>query len=244
MMRLQKYLAHAGVASRRAAEELIVRGKVRVNGKIVRELGTSVEAGDRVDVSGTIVKLNETATTLVLHKPAGVMTTMHDPEGRRTVADLIPKGTPRVVPVGRLDYDTSGVLLLSNDGELANKLTHPRFGVDKTYRAVVEGRLLPDEVKRLQNGVWIEEFKAQGAEIRVVAVRRESAVVDLTIHEGKNRQVRRMFEAVGHPVIALARLRFGPIRLGDLPPGQTRPLTEREERMLEALRRGEPASKT
>jgi len=244
MMRLQKYLAHAGVASRRAAEELIVRGKVRVNGKIVRELGTSVEAGDRVDVSGTIVKLNETATTLVLHKPAGVMTTMHDPEGRRTVADLIPKGTPRVVPVGRLDYDTSGVLLLSNDGELTNKLTHPRFGVDKTYRAVVEGRLLPDEVKRLQNGVWIEEFKAQGAEIRVVAVRRESAVVDLTIHEGKNRQVRRMFEAVGHPVIALARLRFGPIRLGDLPPGQTRPLTEREERMLEQLRRGEPASKT
>jgi len=244
MMRLQKYLAHAGVASRRAAEELIVRGKVRVNGKIVRELGTSVEAGDRVDVSGTIVKLNETATTLVLHKPAGVMTTMHDPEGRRTVADLIPKGTPSVVPVGRLDYDTSGVLLLSNDGELTNKLTHPRFGVDKTYRAVVEGRLLPDEVKRLQNGVWIEEFKAQGAEIRVVAVRRESAVVDLTIHEGKNRQVRRMFEAVGHPVIALARLRFGPIRLGDLPPGQTRPLTEREERMLEQLRRGEPASKT
>lgn len=244
MMRLQKYLAHAGVASRRAAEELIVRGKVRVNGKIVRELGTSVEAGDRVDVSGTIVKLNETATTLVLHKPAGVMTTMHDPEGRRTVADLIPKGTPRVVPVGRLDYDTSGVLLLSNDGELTNKLTHPRFGVDKTYRAVVEGRLLPDEVKRLQNGVWIEEFKAQGAEIRVVAVRRESAVVDLTIHEGKNRQVRRMFEAVGHPVIALARLRFGPIRLGDLPPGQTRPLTEREERMLEQLRRGEPASKS
>lgn len=242
MMRLQKYLAHAGVASRRAAEELIVRGKVRVNGKIVRELGTSVDAGDRVDVSGTIVKLNETSTTLVLHKPAGVMTTMHDPEGRRTVADLIPKGTPRVVPVGRLDYDTSGVLLLSNDGELTNKLTHPRFGVDKTYRAVVEGRLLPDEVKRLQNGVWIEEFKAQGAEIRVVAVRRESAVVDLTIHEGKNRQVRRMFEAVGHPVIALARLRFGPIRLGDLPPGQTRPLTEREERMLEALRRGEPAS--
>jgi len=131
-MRLQKYLAHAGVASRRAAEELIVRGKVRVNGKVVRELGTTVEPGDRVDVSGTAVKLAQETATLVLHKPSGVMTTMHDPQGRRTVAELIPKGLPRVVPVGRLDYDTSGVLLLTNDSELANKLTHPRLGVEKT----------------------------------------------------------------------------------------------------------------
>jgi len=242
-MRLQKYLAHAGVASRRAAEELIVRGKVRINGKVVRELGTSVQPGDRVDVSGTPVKLSQETATLVLHKPAGVMTTMHDPQGRRTVAELIPKGLPRVVPVGRLDYDTSGVLLLTNDGELANKLTHPRFGVEKTYRAIVEGRLMPEEIKRLQSGVLLEEFKAQGAAVRVVAVRRETSVVDLTIHEGKNRQVRRMFETVGHPVVALARLRFGPIRLGDLQPGQTRPLTEREERMLDHIRRGSPAAK-
>lgn len=242
-MRLQKYLAHAGVASRRAAEELIVRGKVRVNGKVVRELGTSVEAGDRVDVSGTPVKLSQESATLVLHKPAGVMTTMHDPQGRRTVAELIPRGLPRVVPVGRLDYDTSGVLLLTNDGELANKLTHPRFGVEKTYRAIVEGRLMPEEIKRLQSGVFLEEFKSEGAQVRVVAVRRETSVVDLTIHEGKNRQVRRMFETVGHPVVALARLRFGPVRLGDLPPGQSRPLTEREERMLDHIRRGTAAAK-
>jgi pseudouridine synthase len=234
-MRLQKYLAHAGVASRRAAEELIARGKVRVNGKIVRELGTSVSDTDRVDVSGTPVVLKNEPAYVVLHKPVNVMTTMRDPEGRRTVADLIPKGLPRVVPVGRLDYDTSGVLLLTNDGELANVLTHPRFGVDKMYRVVVKGRLLPDEIKRLQSGVWLEEFKAEGAAVRVVAIRRETSVLDITIHEGKNRQVRRMFEAVGHPVVALARLRFGPLRLGDLPPGQTRPLTARELTQLRNL---------
>jgi 23S rRNA pseudouridine2605 synthase len=234
-MRLQKFLAHAGVASRRAAEELIVRGKVRVNGKIVRELGTSVSETDRVDVSGTPVELKEEPVYLVLHKPVNVMTTMRDPQGRRTVADLIPKGVPRVVPVGRLDYDTSGVLLLTNDGELANVLTHPKYGVEKTYRVVVKGRLLPEEIRRLQTGVWLEEFKASGAAVRVVATRRDTSVLDITIHEGKNRQVRRMFDAVGHSVVALARLRFGPLRLGDLPPGHMRPLTARELTQLRNL---------
>jgi 23S rRNA pseudouridine2605 synthase len=234
-MRLQKYLAHAGIASRRAAEELIVRGKVRVNGRVVREMGTSVAVGDRVDVSGAPVVLHLETTYLVLHKPAGVMTTMRDPQGRRTVADLIPKGLPRIVPVGRLDFDTSGVLLLTNDGELANRLTHPRYGVDKTYRALLKGRLLPAEIERLRSGVHLEEFRAAGAQLRVVAVRRETSVVDITVHEGKNRQVRRMFEAVGHSVQALVRLRFGPIRLGDLPPGATRPPSERELAALRAL---------
>lgn len=232
-MRLQKFLAHAGVASRRAAEELIVRGKVRVNGKIVRELGTIVSTDDCIDVSGTPARLHTEQVYLVMHKPTGVMTTMRDPQGRRTVADVLPKSAPRVVPVGRLDYDTSGVLLFTNDGELANVLTHPRFGVEKTYRAVVKGRLLPEQFQRLQSGVMLEEFRASGARIKVVATGRETSVLDLTIHEGKNRQVRRMLEAVGHPVVALARLRFGPIKLGDLPPGQTRPLTEKE---LAALR--------
>ncbi|HEY8298088.1 MAG TPA: pseudouridine synthase [Candidatus Baltobacteraceae bacterium] len=232
-IRLQKFLAHAGVASRRAAEELIARGKVRVNGKIVRELGTSVGPEDRVDVSGTPVALQTEATYLVLNKPFGVMTTMYDPQGRRTVADLIPKGVPRVVPVGRLDYDTGGVLLLTNDGELANVLTHPRFGVEKLYRAIIQGRLLPDEVARLQSGVLLDDSRAAGALLRVVAARRETSVVDITVHEGKNRQVRRMFEAVGHEVISLTRLHFGPIKLGDLAPGDTRPLLPRE---LSALR--------
>jgi 23S rRNA pseudouridine2605 synthase len=234
-MRLQKFLAHAGVASRRAAEELIVRGKVRVNGKVVRELGTVVSSDDRIDVSGTPVKLQSETAYLVMHKPVNVMTTMRDPQGRRTVADFIPKGLPRVVPVGRLDYDTSGVLFLTNDGELANVLTHPRFGVEKTYRAVVKGRLLPEELRRLQGGVWLEEFKATGARVKVVATRRDTSVLDITIHEGKNRQVRRMFEAVGHTVVALARLRFGPVRLGDLPPGQTRPPSARELAQLRNL---------
>lgn len=234
-MRLQKFLAHAGVASRRAAEELIVRGKVRVNGKVVRELGTTVSESDRVDVSGTPVELKSETTYLVMHKPAGVMTTMRDPAGRRTVADLIPKGLPRIVPVGRLDYDTSGVLLLTNDGEMANILTHPRFGVEKTYRAVVRGRLTPDEIAKLRSGVWIEEFRATGARLRVVATRREESILDMTIHEGKNRQVRRMFDAVGHGVVALARLRFGPVRLGDLSPGRTRPLTPKELSQLRRL---------
>lgn len=231
-MRLQKYLAHAGVASRRAAEDLIVRGKVRVNGKVVRELGTTVSAEDRVDVSGTPIVLQTEPTYVLMNKPVNVVTTMRDPQGRRTVADFIPKGLPRVVPVGRLDYDTSGVLLLTNDGELANALTHPRFGVEKIYRAVVKGRLNPEEVHRLQSGVWLQEFRAQGARLRVVAARRETSVVDITIHEGKNRQVRRMFEAVGHPVVELVRLRFGPLKLGDLPPGRSRELTEREKAQL------------
>lgn len=234
-MRLQKLLAHAGVASRRAAEELIVRGKVRVNGKTVRELGTIVSTEDRIDVSGTPVKLESEQSYLLMHKPAGVMTTMRDPQGRRTVADMIPKGVPRVVPVGRLDYDTSGVLLLTNDGELANVLTHPRFGVEKTYRAVVKGRLMPEEIAKLKSGVMLEEFRAAGAQVRVVAIRRDTSVLDITIHEGRNRQVRRMFEAVGHPVIALARLRFGPLKLGDLPPGHSRALTEREVAQLRRL---------
>jgi 23S rRNA pseudouridine2605 synthase len=238
-MRLQKLLAHAGVASRRAAEELIVRGKVRVNGKTVRELGTVVSTGDRIDVSGTPVKIAAQQTYVLMNKPVNVVTTMRDPQGRRTVADLIPKGLPRVVPVGRLDYDTSGVLLLTNDGELANALTHPRFGVEKTYRAVVKGRLNPDEVHRLQSGVWLDEFRARSARLRVVATRRDTSVVDITIHEGKNRQVRRMFEAVGHPVVDLVRLRFGPLKLGDLPPGHSRQLTERE---LTQLRSGVASS--
>ena len=234
-MRLQKFLAHAGVASRRASEELIARGKVRVNGKVVREPGTIVSSDDRVDVSGAAARLETQLAYLLMHKPADVVTTMRDPQGRRTVASFIPKGLPRVVPVGRLDYDTSGVLLLTNDGELANVLMHPKFGVEKTYRAFVQGRLLPEEIKRLQSGVLLEEFKAQGAQVRVIASRRDSSVLDLTIHEGKNRQVRRMFETLGHPVLALTRMRFGPLKLGDLPPGQSRTLTEREVSHLRSL---------
>jgi 23S rRNA pseudouridine2605 synthase len=244
-MRLQRFLAQAGIASRRKAEELIAAGSVRVNGTIVRELGTVVdEARDRVEFGGRVLVLAAAHTYVVLHKPFGVMTTMRDPEGRPTVADLIRAAgvDRRVVPVGRLDYDTAGVLLLTDDGELAHVLTHPRYGVEKTYRATIRGRLEPDQVKALREGVRLDDGTAAPAGLHVISTRRLQAVVDITIHEGKNRQVRRMFETLGHPVDALTRLRFGPIALGDLPPGRTRPATDKEVRALQAVRRNADAA--
>jgi 23S rRNA pseudouridine2605 synthase len=223
-VRLQKYLAHAGVASRRKAEDFITAGHVRVNGTVIRELGTSVAKGDRVELAGKLVSVTLEKRYLVLHKPVKVMTTMRDPEGRRTVASLVPREPGRVVPVGRLDYDTSGVLLLTNDGELAHVLTHPRFGVEKTYRAIVQGRLAGDDMKRFIEGMRL-----------VVRAGPAASELDLTIHEGRNRQVRRMFEATGHPVISLVRLRFGPLALGDLRPGTWRDATEKELATLSAL---------
>jgi 23S rRNA pseudouridine2605 synthase len=180
----------------------------------VRELGTSVDDDARVEVDGRIVRPSETRTYVVLHKPVGVMTTMRDPEGRRTVHDLVRAAgiAARVVPVGRLDYDTSGVLLLTDDGDAANVLTHPRFGVER-----------------------LEEGRAAPALVRIVAVRRDVTVVDITIHEGRNRQVRRMFEVVEHPVVALVRLRFGPISLGELAPGAVRAATPRETAALHRI---------
>jgi 23S rRNA pseudouridine2605 synthase len=210
---------------------------VRVGGRVVRELGTSVDDAARVEVDGRIVRPAETQTYVVLHKPAGVMTTMRDPEGRRTVSDLVRAAgvTARVVPVGRLDYDTSGVLLLTDDGAAANVLTHPRFGVEKTYRATLRGRLAPAAVEKILRGVRLEEGRAAPALVRVVAVRRDVSLVDITIHEGRNRQVRRMFEVVEHPVLALIRLRFGPISLGELAPGAVRPASPREVAALHRI---------
>jgi 23S rRNA pseudouridine2605 synthase len=234
-MRLQRYLAAGGVASRRRSEELIVAGLVRVNGRVARELGTTVEPGDVVEYGGRVIEPAHEPAYLVMNKPHGVVTTMRDPEGRRTIADVLARGkvTRRVVPVGRLDYDTSGVLLLTDDGALAHVLTHPRYGVEKTYRAIVRGRLTPDQVAMLQAGVKLDDGRAEPAQLRVVATRRDQSVIDLTIHEGRNRQVRRMFEELGRPVVELTRLRFGPISLGDLVPGAIREATARE---LGALR--------
>lgn len=212
-------------------------GLVRVNGRVVRELGTSVVDNDVVEYGGRIVAPALEAAYIVMNKPLGVVTTMRDPEGRRTVADVLRQHgrTRRVVPVGRLDYDTAGVLLLTDDGALAHVLTHPRFGVEKTYRATLRGRLGAEDVARLRHGLKLDDGPAQPARLRVVATRREGSSVDLTIHEGRNRQVRRMFEELGHPVVALTRLRFGPIALGTLAPGDLRDATAREVAALRVI---------
>jgi 23S rRNA pseudouridine2605 synthase len=237
-VRLQKYLANAGVASRRRAEAHIVAGHVRVNGRVIKELGTSVAVGDRVEFAGTLVELAQTKRYLVLNKPTKVMTTMRDPEGRKTVATIVPREPGhRILPVGRLDYDTSGILLMTDDGELANILTHPRFGVDKTYRALIAGRLAGDDMKRFIAGINLEDGKSAPAKVRVIRTHPAATEIDITIHEGRNRQVRRMFEATDHPVLALERLRFGPLSLGDMRQGQWRELTEKEMSALEALKR-------
>ena len=236
-MRLQRYLAASGVASRRRSEELIVAGLVRVNGRVVRELGTSVAANDVVEFGGRIVAPALEAAYIVMNKPLGVVTTMRDPEGRRTIVDVLRQQgcARRVVPVGRLDYDTDGVLLLTDDGALAHVLTHPRFGVEKTYRATLRGRLGPEQVAHLQHGLKLDDGPAQPARLRVVAARRDTSSVDVTIHEGRNRQVRRMFEELGHPVVALTRLRFGPIGLGTLATGELRDATPREVAALRVI---------
>jgi 23S rRNA pseudouridine2605 synthase len=235
-IRLNKYLARAGVASRRRADDLIAGGSVRINGTTVRELGSFVDTGDRVEVDGVPVDLPAAPTYLIINKPPGVVTTMRDPQGRRTIAGFL-TDRPRVFPVGRLDYDTTGLLLLTDDGELAHRLLHPRFGVDKTYRATIAGRLSPDDVRHLLEGLVMDDGRAGEARVRVLAGRRDQSLLDVTIHEGRNRQVRRMFETLGHPVLELTRTRFGPLKLGALPLGHVRGLTEKEVEALQRHRR-------
>lgn len=237
MERLQKVLAHAGVASRRHCEELIVQGNVQVNGKVVRELGTRVNPEtDRIVVNGRPIQL-EQHVYLLLHKPTGVITSVTDPRGRRVVTDLLKGIKERVYPVGRLDYDTSGLLLLTNDGDLANQLAHPSYEIDKVYRAWVKGVPSQEKVKCLATGIRLEDGMTSPGEARLLkkTPAGEKALVELTIHEGRNRQVRRMCEAIGHPVQCLERIRLGFLTLDGLQPGQYRALTTAE---VERLKRG------
>ncbi len=227
--RLQKVLARAGVASRRASEELIVEGRVTVNGEIA-ELGRRIDVTtDIVELDGAPLALDPTLVHYLLNKPIGVLTTASDPEGRPTVVDLVPT-EPRVFPVGRLDADTEGLLLMTNDGELAHRLTHPSFGVDKEYLAEVEGVPGGDALRRLRQGVKLEDGMTAPAVVGVVG----PSVLRIVIHEGRNRQVRRMCEAVGHPVRRLVRTRIGPVTDGRLRPGTWRPLKTDELRALAA----------
>jgi 23S rRNA pseudouridine2605 synthase len=229
-MRLNAYLARAGVASRRGADELIKAGRVRVNGA-PGELNTDVGGRDVVEVDGERVRPQKLAYVL-LHKPAGVVTTASDPHGRRTVVDLVRHGA-RVVPVGRLDADTTGALLLTNDGPLAHSLAHPRYEVDKVYVAEVEGRPSESVLRRLAAGVELDDGRTAPARVRRLGPSR----LELTIHEGRKHQVRRMCEAVGHPVVRLHRSRYGGLSLEGLEPGRWRDLTGAEVEGLRALTR-------
>jgi 23S rRNA pseudouridine2605 synthase len=231
-MRLAKHLAHAGVASRRAAEALIADGRVTVNGEIVTDPARDVDESDRVAVAGRAVGSAEPRVVYAMNKPLGVVSTARDTHGRPTVVELVPAEGLRLYPVGRLDADSSGLILLTNDGELANRLTHPRYEVPKTYLALLGGgRVGEGALQALRAGVELEDGPTAPARVRRV----RPDEIELTIHEGRNRQVRRMCEAIGHPVLELRRIAFGPLRLGDLAPGAHRRLSEAEIERLRAL---------
>ena len=230
-MRLNAYLARAGVASRRRADDLIRSGRVRVNGE-VGQLNTVVGRRDVVEVDGARIE-RQPLSYVLLHKPAGVVTTASDPQGRPTVVELVPH-EPRVVPVGRLDVDTTGALLLTNDGDLAHRLAHPRYGVPKVYEADVVGSPSADALARLRDGVELEDGVTAPAHVRALARGDRSTRLELTLHEGRKRQIRRMCEAVGHPVRGLRRVRYAELGLEGLEPGEWRELTAGEVAALKA----------
>ncbi|WP_182113830.1 MULTISPECIES: pseudouridine synthase [unclassified Actinotalea] len=228
-VRLQKVLATAGLGSRRACERLIEAGRVEVDGVNVRELGVRVDPRRAVvHVDGMRLQLDTSLVTLALNKPLGVVSTMHDPQGRPSLADLVADREERLFHVGRLDAETEGLLLMTNDGELANRLAHPSHGVQKTYLATVEGRLKGIVGQRLRSGVVLEDGLAKVDEFRVVDTAPDRTLVEVVLHEGRNHIVRRLLEEVGHPVTRLVRTQVGPIRLGSLRPGRTRVLGREE----------------
>ena len=226
LIRLQKLLAQSGVASRRRCEELMLAGEVEVDGEIVTRLGTKVDPRTAlIRVSGKRLPPVSDHVYLVLNKPRGVVSSMSDPEGRRTIADLVADRPERLFHVGRLDTDTTGLLLVTNDGDFAHRMAHPSYEVDKTYVAEVEGEVYKRTLKRLLEGVELEDGPVTVSRARLVATAKDKSIVELVIHEGRNRIVRRVLDHVGHPVRRLTRTQFGPVSLGTLPVGETRELT-------------------
>ncbi|WP_026584171.1 23S rRNA pseudouridine(2605) synthase RluB [Bacillus sp. J33] len=236
MERLQKVIAHAGFASRRKAEELMAEGRVKVNGKTVRELGVKVSQSDRIEVDGIPVEREEPVYFL-LYKPRGVISAVSDDKGRKVVTDYFEDIKQRIYPVGRLDYDTSGLLILTNDGEFANLLMHPSNEIEKVYVAKVKGIPSRESIKSLQRGIVLEDGKTAPAKTKLLSMdkKKQTAIIEISIHEGRNRQVRRMFEAIGHPVMKLKRERYGFLTLQGLSAGDARELTAHEVKQLRAL---------
>ncbi|CAH2715692.1 Ribosomal large subunit pseudouridine synthase B [Neobacillus rhizosphaerae] len=239
MERLQKVIARAGIASRRKSEELIKEGRVKVNGKVVTELGLKVTSSDKIEVNEIQIEKEEPVYFL-LYKPRGVISSVSDEKGRKVVTDFFSNFKERIFPVGRLDYDTSGLLLLTNDGEFANLLMHPSNEIEKVYVAKTKGIPLPENLRKLQKGIRLEDGKTAPAKVKMLSgdKKKQSAIVEISIHEGRNRQVRRMFEAIGHDVMKLKRERYGFLTLNGLKAGEARELTPHEVKQLRALAMG------
>lgn len=238
-MRINKYIASCGIASRRKAEELIIENRVKVNGKIVNELSFQInEAEDKVEVDGKTIGLEEELVYIMLNKPEGYVTTVKDQFDRKSVIDLVKGVGARVYPIGRLDYETSGLLLLTNDGDLTYKLTHPKHEVDKTYVATVKGIPNESEINNFEKGLYIEDYKTAPAKIKIVKknIEKNYAVCEIKIHEGRNRQVRKMCRAINHPVMNLRRKAMGKIVLKDVEIGKYRYLTNDEVNYLKKLK--------
>ena len=236
MIRLQKYLAMCGIASRRSAEKVILEGRVAVNGEIITEMGVQVdENSDTVTVDGLIIHPEEEKHYIAYNKPIGEVTTVSDPEGRATVMDRFGDYPVRLFPVGRLDYDSEGLLLLTNDGDMMNRVLHPSHEVIKTYWTKVSNHVSQEEIRALRKGVMVDGKLTSPASVRLIRENTFDTVLLIGIHEGRNRQVRKMAEAIGHKVVSLRRVGFGPVSLGDLPSGMWRPLTTEEISRLKEL---------
>lgn len=236
MERLQKYMARCGAASRRKCEEYITQGRVKVNGQTVTQLGTTVSASDKVELDGKLLQEQPKYVYLMLNKPEKVMSTSSDPEGRVTVTQLIDLPY-RLYPVGRLDYNTSGLILLTNDGDAAYRLTHPKYEIEKEYLAVIKGEIDRRDILKLERGVQIEENTVTApAKIQVVGGTQHTVTLSITIHEGRNREVRKMLEAINKELLSLMRIRIGGINLGKLPSGEYRELNSTELAYISSLK--------
>jgi 23S rRNA pseudouridine2605 synthase len=236
MERLQKVIAQAGIASRRKSEELIKEGKVKVNGKVVTQLGVKVTSSDRVEVNGIQIE-SEAPVYFLLYKPRGVISSVSDDKGRKVVSDFFSNIPERIYPVGRLDYDTSGLLIMTNDGEFANLLMHPRSEIEKVYVAKIKGIPSKENLRKLEKGIKLEDGKTSPAKVKMLSVdkKKETSIIELIIHEGRNRQVRRMLEAIGHQVLKLKRERYGNLTLNGLAAGDARELTPHEVKQVRAM---------